>query len=126
MPASFLYMRKIVLEGDGGQGLVFIFDLDSFLGLQGLVQTVGIAAARHEAAGELVHDDDLAFFDDVVHVPLEEVMGLAGPAGGGAGLRYCRVIKIFQAHQFLGPRHSIFGNEHRAGLLVHGEVLVRP
>ena len=31
---------KVVLEGDGGQGLVFGGDGDVFLGFQGLVQTV--------------------------------------------------------------------------------------
>jgi hypothetical protein len=66
---------EVILEGDGGQGLVFVFDAHPFLGLQGLMQTVGIAPARHEAAGELVHNDDLAVLDDVFVVPLEELVG---------------------------------------------------
>jgi hypothetical protein len=39
---------------------------DAFLGLDGLVQAVGPAPARHQAAGELVDDDDLAVLHDVV------------------------------------------------------------
>ena len=30
-----------------------------FLGLDGLVQALVVAAAEHQAAGELIHDDDL-------------------------------------------------------------------
>ncbi len=39
-----------VLEGDGGQRLVLGVDLDPLLGLDGLVQAVGPAPARHHAA----------------------------------------------------------------------------
>ena len=31
-------------------------DLDAFFGLDSLVQTLGVAAALHQAARELVHD----------------------------------------------------------------------
>ena len=51
---------EIVLEGDRGQGLVLLLDLDPFLGLQGLVQTVAVAPPFHGPAGELVDDDHLA------------------------------------------------------------------
>ena len=40
----------LALAGDG----------DALLGLDGLVQPLIVAAAQHQAAGELVHDDDLA------------------------------------------------------------------
>ena len=67
---------EIVLDGDGGEGLVLLADVHPLLGLHRLVQPVGPAPARHEAAGELVDDDDLAFLDDVVHIALEDVVGL--------------------------------------------------
>ena len=47
-----------------------IFDL--LLGLDRLVQAVAPAASRHQAAGELVDDDDLAVLHHVVDVELEE------------------------------------------------------
>ena len=40
----------------------------AFLRLDRLVQAVGPAPARHQAAGELVDDDDLAVLHDVVLV----------------------------------------------------------
>ena len=43
---QLLVHAEIVLEGDGGEGLVFALDLDAFLGFHGLVQAVGPAAAR--------------------------------------------------------------------------------
>ena len=124
MPASLSYMRKIVLEGDGGQGLVFVLDLHPFLGLQGLVQAVGVAPAGHEAAGELVHDEDLAFLDDVVHVPLEQVVGLQGGVEVVQDLDVPGIVEICQVHQFFGVGHAVLGDDDRTGLFVHGEVLL--
>ena len=73
---ELLVEPEIVLEGDGGQRLVLGLDLDVLLGLQRLVQAVGVAPALHHATGELVDDDDLAAFDDVVAVAQEELVGL--------------------------------------------------
>ena len=69
---------EIVLEGDGGQGLALGGDVDPFLGLDGLVQALVVAAADHQAAGELVHDDDLAVLDHVVDVLFHDAVGLDG------------------------------------------------
>ena len=69
---------EIVLERDRGKGLVLVLDLDVFLGLDGLVQTVAPAPARHEPARELVDDHDLVVFDHIVHIAVEQGMGLQG------------------------------------------------
>ena len=55
---QLLVHAEIVLEGDGGERLILALDLDAFLGFHGLVQAVAPAAARHQASGELVDDDD--------------------------------------------------------------------
>ena len=39
------------------------------------MQALGVAPARHHAAGELVDDDDLAVLDDVVDVAREQLVG---------------------------------------------------
>ena len=70
MPDELLVLAEVVLEGDGGERLVLALDLDAFLGFDGLVQAVAPVAARHQAAGELVDDDDLAVLDHVLHVEL--------------------------------------------------------
>ena len=72
--AQLFVEAEVVLEGDGGKGLVFLADLDAFLGFDGLVQAIGPAASRHQAAGERVDDDDfcLAVLDHVIDVALVE------------------------------------------------------
>ena len=69
--AQFRVHAEIILEGDGGECLVFRLDIHRFLGFHRLVQTVRPAAAIHHAAGELVDDDDLAILDDVIDVAAE-------------------------------------------------------
>ena len=58
----------LALAGDG----------DALLGLDGLVQPLIVAAAQHQAAGELVHDDDLAVAHHIIHVPLHHAPRLDG------------------------------------------------
>src|SRR5579885_2871829 len=67
---------EVILNGDGGQRLGFALDGHAFLGLNGLVQPVAPAAAGHEPAGVLVHDDDLVVLHDVFDIPLVERIGL--------------------------------------------------
>ena len=58
---------EVVLEGDGGQRLVFGLDGHTFLGFHGLVQAVAPAAAGHEAAREFIDDDDFRVVFAVLH-----------------------------------------------------------
>ena len=67
---ELLVHAEVVLDGDGGEGLRLALDLHPFLGLDRLVQPVRPAAARHDAAGELVDDQDLAVLHHVVDVLL--------------------------------------------------------
>ena len=64
---ELLVHAEVILEGDGGEGLVLALDLDVFLGFHGLVEAVGPAAAGHDAAGELVDDDHFGAFVAVLH-----------------------------------------------------------
>ena len=52
--------------------LALVLDLNPLLGLDGLVQPLVVPAAKHQAAGELVDDDDLAVLDHVVDVLLHD------------------------------------------------------
>src|ERR1700694_521053 len=70
-PRQLFVQAEIILKRDGRKRLVFALDLDAFFGLDGLMDAVGIAASVHEASGELVDDDDLAVFDDVLFVKTE-------------------------------------------------------
>ena len=69
---ELLVEAEVVLEGDGGEGLVLCVDLDSLLCLDRLVESLGPAAAGHGASGLLVDDDDLSVLHDVVNIAVEE------------------------------------------------------
>ena len=69
---------EVVLQRDGGQRLVLLEDLDALFCLDGLVQALGVAAALHDAARELVDDLHLAARDHVLLVAVEHVLGLEG------------------------------------------------
>ena len=75
-PGQLVVHPEVVLEGDGRERLVLGFDLDPFLGLDRLVQSVAPAPAGHQPPGELVDDHHLAVLDHVVDVALEQRMGL--------------------------------------------------
>ena len=69
---QLLVHPEVVLEGDRGQRLVLGLDLHAFLGFHRLVQAIGPAPARHQAASELVDDDDLVVLHDIVLVTQEQ------------------------------------------------------
>ncbi|NYH14005.1 hypothetical protein GGD41_001233 [Paraburkholderia bryophila] len=57
---------EVVLERDRRERLVLALDLDVFLRLDSLMQTVGPAAARHQTAGEFVDDHHFVVLHHVV------------------------------------------------------------
>ena len=73
---SIHYTKLYDLEGDGGKGLVFIFNFNPLLGLKGLVKTFRVPPAAHKPACKFIYNDDLAVFYNVVCVTLENYMGL--------------------------------------------------
>ncbi len=73
---ELLVEAEVVLQRDGRERLVLLADVHALLGLDRLVQALRVAAADHHAAGELVDDHDLAVFDHVVDVALEQELGL--------------------------------------------------
>ncbi len=82
------------------------------------MQAVRPAAAGHEAAGELVDDENLTVVDDVLDVELVERMGLQGLVDGMQGVHVGRVVKLDPAEEFLGVQHALFREDGRVLLLV--------
>ena len=129
---QLLVLAEVVLEGDGGERLVLALDLHLLLGLDRLVQAVAPAAARHQAAGELVDDDDPAVLDHVVDVELEQRVRAQRPgARGGAAAcwpgrrgRSSPGTSRCDEH-LLGLGHAGLGQRHRLVLLVDDVVAGR-
>ena len=75
---QFLIQAEVVLEGDGGQGLVFALDFHAFFGFYCLVQAFGPAAAGHQTAGEFVYNHDFAFLNHIVLIQMEQAVRAQG------------------------------------------------
>ena len=109
---------EVVLEGDGREGLVFLADLDAFFGFDGLVEAVGPAAAGHEAAGELVDDNDLAVLDYVLYVALVEGVGLDGDFDVVLHVPVFRVGDVADAEELFYLLEAFVGDGDGAGFFV--------
>ena len=120
--AEFFVHAEVVLEGDGGEGLVFLADGDAFLGFDGLMEAVGPAAAGHEAAGELVDDDDLALFDDVLDVALVEIVGFDGGFDVVLEVPVFRFGDVADAEEFFDFFPTLVGDGDGASFLVDDEI----
>jgi len=108
-PRQLVVHPEIVLEGHGREGLVLGFDLDPFLGLDRLVQTVAPAPPGHQPPGEFVDDHDLAVLDHVIDVALEERMGLERLVDVMDEQDVARVVEVIDAEQRLDPGHAFLG-----------------
>ena len=102
--------------------LVLFLHVDVLLGLDGLMQTLGVAAAEHEAAGELVDDDDLAVLDDVVDVALHDAVRLERLIDMVRQRRVLDVGEVFEVERPLRLRDASGGQGGGARLLVHDVV----
>src|ERR1039458_6583918 len=86
------------------------------------VRAVGPAAAWHQAAGELVDDDDFAFFDDILDVALVEMVRLDGYLDVVLQVPVLGVGNIADAEQLLDLFPAFVGDGDGAGFLVDHEV----
>ncbi len=57
-----------ILEGDCRESAALVLDIDALFCLNRLVQTVGIASARHNAAGKFIDDEHLPVLYDILPV----------------------------------------------------------
>ena len=122
MPDELLVLAEVVLERDRRERLVLALDLDLLLRLDRLVQPVAPAAARHQPAGELVDDDDLAVLDHVVDVELEERVRAQRLVDVVEQLHVRRVVEAARLQamleHLLGLGHAGLGQRDRLVLLV--------
>ncbi|OPZ84634.1 MAG: hypothetical protein BWY76_01761 [bacterium ADurb.Bin429] len=65
-----LIQAEEVLEGDGGQRLVFILDGHSLLGFNGLMQPIGISPPEHQASGKFINEYHFAVLHHVIDIAL--------------------------------------------------------
>ena len=122
--AELFVHAEVVLEGDGGQRFALGGDGHALLGLDGLMQAVVVAASVHQAAGEFIHNDDLAVFHDVVGVPVHHAAGLDGAVNVMAQRHVVGVGQIVHLEPFLGLADAALGEGAGLVLFVHHIVAV--
>ncbi len=116
---------EVVLEGNGGQGPALPGHLDPLLGLNGLVEALVIPAAVHQAAGKLVHNDDLAVLDHIVLVPVHNAPGPDGLVHMVLDADVVRVGQVLQMEELLGPLYAPAGEGAGLQLFVDNVVILR-
>ena len=120
---------EVVLERHRGVGLGGVFHAHAFLGLDGLVQAVGVAAALHHAAGLLIHNLHLAVVgQDVLVVLLKQRVGFEQLVHGVHPLALVVVVAhqlVLAGQLFLGGSvifldgrnlHPNVGHDEQAGV----------
>ncbi len=115
---ELLVQAEVVLQGDRGERLVLSLDLDALLRLDRLVHALVVAAAGQDAARVLVDDEDLAVEDDVVLVPLEQLLGLDGVVEEADQRRVERLVQVVDAEVVLDLLDAGLEHADRALLLV--------
>ncbi len=122
MPASFVVHAEVVLEGDRRERLVLALDLDVLLGLDRLVQAVAPAPPGHQAAGELVDDQDLAVLHHVVDVALVEGVGAERLVHVVERVDLAGIVEVRNAQRLLDLGDAVLGQDGVPRLLVDREV----
>ncbi len=89
------------------------------------MEAIGPAAAGHEAAGELVDDDDFAVFDDVLDVALVETMRLDGGLDVVLEVPVFGVGDVADAEEAFDLLPALVGDGDGAGFLVY-DVIAGP
>ena len=113
---EFVVHAEVVLERDGRERLGLVRDLHALFRLNGLMQTLVVAAAHHQTAGELVDDDDLAVAHDVVHVALHHAARLDGLVDVVRERHVLGIREVFHIEVFLRLLNAGLGQ--RGGLFL--------
>ena len=123
---------EVVLQGDGGEGLVLLLDEHALLGLDGLVQSLAVAPPLHGTTRELVDYLDLAAHDHVLLVTVKQVLGperllkVVDQLAGGVRVQIADIQPpLYLAQALLGCRDGVFGFVHLE-VNVRGETANRP
>ena len=96
-----------VFEGNGAENAALGFDGDGFLHFHGSVEPGGPATVLRDAAFEFIHRFDLAVFDEVVDVAMQESVGMEGVLHGGEGFEVFFGEKVAAAETGFGVVNAV-------------------
>src|SRR5262249_54710158 len=110
---ELLVHAEVVLERDRRQRLVLGLDAHAFLRLDGLVEPFAPAPALEDAAGELVDDLRLAVLNDVVDVPLEQLLGAQRRLELVHEVLVDMLVQVVDRERLLDATDAFFGRDDR-------------
>ena len=111
-----------VLERDSRQSFALPFYLNMLLRLNGLVQTVGVAPARHDTACKLIHDKHFIVLHHIVLVPEHEVIGPQSQNDVVLDLQVLRIRQVLNMEEFLHFLHALLSQVDDLVLLIDDKV----
>ena len=118
----FAELIKEVLEGDGSQSPGLSSYVYVLLCLNGLVETVGIPAARHNTASELVNDQYLVVLYHIVLIPEHHVIGTEGQDDIMLDLQVLRIGQVFNMEELLHLLNAFGRQVYNLILLIDNEI----
>ena len=115
---------EVVLQGDGGEGLILSLDFHVFLGFDCLVQTFVVTTTRQNTTGVFVDDEHLAAGHHVVAVAQEQFLGLDGVVQVADQCGVVRLVQVVDAEIILDLVDAWIENADDLLLLIDLIVLV--
>ena len=121
--ALFVKFIKEVLECDRSKSLALPFYLYVLLRLNGLVQSVGVPAARHDTSGKFINDHDFSFRSH--HIVLIFKHQIVGPKRKDNVVLYLKILRVgqvFNVEEFLHFLYAVLGQVDRLFFFVDNKV----
>ena len=92
------------------------------LGLDGLMQTVRITAARHDTSGEFIDNENFIVLYDIIMILLHQVVGAQRENDAVLDLQIFRIRKVADVEELLRLRDALLCEVHDLVLLVDEKV----
>ena len=92
------------------------------LRLDGLMETVGVTAARHDTSCELIDDQDLVILDHIVLIAEHEVVGTEGKDDIVLDLQIFRIRKVVDMEECLDLLNTLFCQVYDFLFLIYDEI----
>ena len=113
-PGQFVVKAEVILERGRSQCLALFMNLNPFLGLNRLMQTLGQSSPGHGATGVLIDQDHFPVLHNVLDIPVEQRMSAQ------AGIDVVQQIEIGSAVEVFTLFQQPFANHQLLDIFVAG------
>ena len=118
----FLIFVKEILEGDRGKRLALTFYLHMLFRFNRLMQTIGVAASRHNTSGKLIYNQNLIIFYDIILITEHQIVRTQCQIYIVLDLQIFRIRQVFNVEKFLYFLHTIGCQRYNLIFLIDNEI----